>query len=182
MPCAVDVGLQALQVRLEAVEVDHRDGRLHLAERPPDLRVEQLQRPLRPRLHSAGREHTAGLRDAVRRECLGCRGKCPGQWRRCGNGDCGREEGARDRRRLRVRARSRNPPHRGRRDGRAGRHQRRAPRGRRSRPARVDPPSRRRALAGRGREPPSSGRWRRSAASTRSSSAPVSSTSSRSPR
>ena len=43
----VGVGLQPLQVRLEAVEVDHRHGRLDLAERPPDLRLEQLERPLR---------------------------------------------------------------------------------------------------------------------------------------
>ena len=38
-PVRVGVGLQVLQVGLEPVEVDHRDRRLDLAQRPADLRA-----------------------------------------------------------------------------------------------------------------------------------------------
>jgi hypothetical protein len=42
----VGVGLKTSEIRLQTVEVDNRDRRLDLAERPPDLRVEEFQRPL----------------------------------------------------------------------------------------------------------------------------------------
>ncbi len=42
----VAVGLQVLQIGLEPVEVDHRDGRLDLAHGASDLRREQLQRAI----------------------------------------------------------------------------------------------------------------------------------------
>ena len=45
----VRVRLEPPQVRLEAVEVDNRRRRFDFVERSPDLRLEQLERPLRSR-------------------------------------------------------------------------------------------------------------------------------------
>ena len=53
-PVLVRVRLQILQIRVQTVEIDHRDRRLDLAQRPPDLRREQLQRPIGCGAHRAG--------------------------------------------------------------------------------------------------------------------------------
>ena len=58
-PVRVGVRLQVAQVGLEPIEVDHRDRRLDLAQRPPDLRLEQLERPVRSCAHSGGCSHLA---------------------------------------------------------------------------------------------------------------------------
>ena len=55
----VGVGLKALEVRLQAVEIEDRDRRLDLIERPPDLSLEQLQRPICARAHGGGCSHLA---------------------------------------------------------------------------------------------------------------------------
>ncbi len=53
IPCAVDVRLQILQIGLEAIEIDHRDGRLDLGQRAPDLRGEQFERAIGSGAHRA---------------------------------------------------------------------------------------------------------------------------------
>ena len=55
-PVPIRVRLEVLQVRVEAVEIDHRDGGLDLAQGPPDLRREQFQRPIGCAAH--GPEHS----------------------------------------------------------------------------------------------------------------------------
>ena len=47
----VGVRLKTLEVRLETVEIENRNGRLDLAEWPPDLCLVQLQCPGRPGPH-----------------------------------------------------------------------------------------------------------------------------------
>jgi hypothetical protein len=55
----VGVGLKALEVRLQPFEIEDRSRRLDLIERPPDLSLEQLQRPICARAHGGGCYHLA---------------------------------------------------------------------------------------------------------------------------
>ncbi len=44
----VGIGLETLEVRLQSVEIEDHDGRLHLVDRSPDLGLQQLECPICP--------------------------------------------------------------------------------------------------------------------------------------